>query len=187
MTHSKNLRRILLLSTFLVLSSAVAVGVYTRTSKSQKKAKGYGQTYQAASVTTAPQVVSNIDGLEISGINLINGGTAEAALNIDVTNKRNEAVMALDFIAGSTDYSGMAMDGLLDEDAPRVIIPPHSLKTFTWYLGAILEGETVVLAAAIFADGKEEGDKRFLNGIKKSRLKYQAARREEKIKNGGQK
>ena len=187
MNSSKNLRRLLLLITFVVLSLAIAAGVYTRTSESQKKTKGYGRTYDAARVSAAPQVVSNIDRLEISGVSLINEGTADAALNIEVTNKRNEAVMALDFIAGSSDYSGMAIDGLLEEDAPRVIIPPHSLKTFTWNFGAILEGETVVLAAAIFADGKEEGDKRFLNGIKISRRKYQEDRRQEKIKNGGQK
>ena len=187
MTHTKNLRRLLFLSTFLVISSAIAAGVYTRTSTSQKKTKGYGRTYQAASVTTAPPVVSNIDGLEISSVSLINGGTSEAALAIDVTNKRNEDVMALDFIAGkSGDYSGMAMDGLLEEDAPRVIIPRHTLMTFNWHLAAIFEGETVVLAAAIFADGKEEGDKHFLNGIKQSRRKYQEDRRKEK-KNGGQK
>lgn len=187
MNSSKNLRRILLLITFLVLSSAIAAGVYTRSSQSQKKAKGYGRTYDAAKVSVVPEVVSNIDRLEISGVSLINEGTPEAALAIDVTNKRNEAVMALDFIAGSNDYSGMAMDGLLEEDAPRIIIPPHSLRTFTWSLGAIMEGETVFIGAAVFADGKEEGDKRFLHGLKKSRLKYQEDKREERIRNGGQK
>lgn len=187
MNHSRTLRRLLILSTVVVLSSVIMAGVYTRASKSQKKTQAYRPTYEAAEVTTAPPVVSNIDGLEISGVSLINQGTPEAAVVINVTNHRDDAVMALDFIAGRSDYTGFAMDGLLQEDTQRVIIPPHSLETFTWYTGEIMKGETVFLAAAIFANGKEEGDKRFLDGMKKSRLKFQQSRREEKIKNGGQK
>jgi hypothetical protein len=132
-------------------------------------------------------VISGIQGLEITSVSLINQGTPEAALNIDVTNKRNEAVMALDFIAGGSTYSGLRIDGLLQEGSSLVIIPPHSLKTFTWGLGGIMEGQTVTLAAAVFADGKEEGDKWVLDGIKKSRDKFQEKQRAEKGKNGGQK
>ena len=47
-------------------------------------------------------------------------------------------------------------------------------------------GETISLAAAVFADGKEEGDQHFLDGMKKTRLKSQQRRREEKPKNGAQ-
>jgi hypothetical protein len=185
--NSPTFRRLFLLITLLVFCSVLAVGIYTRTSKSQKQSKGYGRTYEAAKVTDVPNVISGIKGLEITSVSLINQGTPEAALNIDITNKRNEAVMALDFIAGRSNYSGLRIDGLLQEDNPLVIIPPHSLKTFTWSLGAIMEGQTVTLAAAVFADGKEEGDKRFLDGIKKARIKFQEKQRAEKAKNGGQK
>ena len=50
-----------------------------------------------------------------------------------------------------------------------------------------MEGQTVTLAAAVFADGKEEGDNWVLDGIKKSRDKFQEKQRAEKGKNGGQK
>jgi hypothetical protein len=156
-------------------------------SKSQKKVKDDPRTYQAANVTDAPQVVSSINGLEISGVSLINKGTPEASVVIEVINHRDEDVMTLDFIAGSKGtYGGLLMDGLVQEDNPRVIIPRHSLKTFTWSLGAILEGETIFIGAAIFSDGKEEGTKRFLDGIKKGRLHDQQKKREQKLKNGGQ-
>jgi len=183
--NSRILRRSLLLIGLLVLCSALAVGIYSRASESQKQSKS--RTYQAAKVTDAPKVISGIQGLEITSVSLINQGTPEAALNIDVTNKRNEAVMALDFIAGGSTYSGLRIDGLLQEGSSLVIIPPHSLKTFTWGLGGIMEGQTVTLAAAVFADGKEEGDKWVLDGIKKSRDKFQEKQRAEKGKNGGQK
>ena len=185
MNNSKILRRLLLLSTFLVLASAVAAGVYTRGSKSQKKTNP--RAYEAAKVTSAPQVVSSIDGLEISGVSLINEGTPEASVAIDVTNNRDQDLMALDFIAGKNTYSGLLMDGLLEEDDPRVIIPRHSLKTFNWGLGAIMEGETIFIAAAVFSDGKEEGDKGFLQRMKIGRLKSQQKMRELKGKNGGPK
>ena len=185
--NSPILRRLLLLTTLLVFCSILTVGIYSRASKSQKQSKSYGRTYEAAKVTDVPKVISGIRGLEITSVTLLNQGTREAALNIDVTNNRNEAVMALDFIAGKSNYSGLAIDGLLYEDNPVVIIPPHSLKTFTWFLGEIMEGETVALAAAVFSDGKEEGERLFLDGIKKSRAKFQEQQRAEKAKNGGQK
>jgi hypothetical protein len=119
-------------------------------------------------------------------VNLINEGTPEAAISIDVTNNRDEAVMALDFVAGKNVYSGLRIDGLLFEDSPVVILPPHSLKTFTWSLSEIIEGETIFLAAAVFADGKEEGDKRSLDGIKVHRRHFQQNQRDAKAKNGGQ-
>lgn len=188
MKNSPTLRRVLLISTSLVLLIVIVAGVYTQASKSQKKQTkqtNYGHTYDPASVTVAPDVKSDIKGLEISGVTLINQGTPAAAIAIDVTNQRDEAVMALDFISCKGDRSGMAMDGLLEEGSPLVIIPPHSLRTFNWGVGGILEGTPVVLAAAVFSDGKEEGDKTSLNGINIGRRQYQQRRREEKARNGG--
>jgi hypothetical protein len=183
--NPKTLKRLLLVTTILILSSAVAAGIYTQTPKSQKKPDPE-RTYEAAKVTAAPRVISIVKDLEISGVTLINPGTPEAAVTINVTNKRDEDVMALDFIAGQSTYSGLSIDGLLEEDVQSVIIPRQSLKAFTWNLASIMEGETISLAAAVFSDGKEEGDKHFLNSIKKSRLHYQQKRREEKARNGGQ-
>jgi len=188
MKNSPTLRRVLLISTLLVLLVVIAASVYTQASKFQKKEtkqSNYGHTYEPTSVTVAPEVKSDIKGLEISGVTLINQGTPAASIAIDVTNQREEAVMALDFISCKGDRSGMAMDGLLEEESPLVIIPPHSLRTFNWGVGAILEGTPVVLAAAVFSDGKEEGDKTSLNGINIGRRLYQQRRREEKARNGG--
>ena len=185
--NSPTLRKFFVLTILLVLSSAIAVGVYSRASKSQKQSKNYGRTYEAAKVTDLPKVISGVKGLEITSVSLINQGTPEAALVIEVVNKHSEDVMALDFIAGKDTYSGLRLDGLLQQDNPLVIVPRHSLKTFTWSLGAIMEEETVSLAAAVFSDGKEEGDKRFLEGIKKVRLQYQQKQREEKIMHEGHK
>lgn len=186
MNNSRTRKKLLILGTLLVLSSVVTMAIYTQASKLQKKQKDHPRTYDAATVTEAPEVVSMIKGLEITGVTLINQGTPLAALNIDVTNKRDEDVMAIDFIAGKSTTSGHCMDGLLEEGKPSVIIPRQSLRTFTWYLSAIMEGDSIRLAVAVFSDGKEEGDKHFLEAMKKYRLQHQQQRREEKGKNGGQ-
>ena len=185
MNNSQTFRRVLLISALLLLTSAIAAGVYTKASRLQKKESNHQRTYQAAKVKAAPPVSSRVKGLEISVVNLINEGTPEAAISIDVTNNRDEAVMALDFVAGKNVYSGLRIDGLLFEDSPVVVLPPHSLKTFTWSLSEIIEGETIFLAAAVFADGKEEGDKRSLDGIKVHRRHFQQNQRDAKAKSGG--
>lgn len=183
MSNSRILRIVLLIGTLLVLSAVIAAGVYT--GASQKQRETWGRTYDAVKVTEAPEVVSKIKDLEIAGVTLIDQGMPHAALNIDVINHRDEDVMAIDLIAGNKlNVGGISMDGLMEEGKQSVIVGRHSLRTFTWHLGEIMEGETVFLAAAIFSDGKEEGDKHFLEGIKKSRLHYQERRRQEK--NGGQ-
>src|SRR5205085_413701 len=106
MQNSKTLRRLFLLTTILVLSSVLAAGIYTHASRSQKKEKDWGHTYQPAKVTEAPEVKSKVDGLEIAGVTLINQGTPAASLAIDVINNRDEAVMALDFVSSKNGSSG---------------------------------------------------------------------------------
>ena len=187
MNNSRLLRKLFLISTLLVLSSAIAAGVYTRASKSEKKQKDHPHTYDASEVIDPPKVISAVKGLDISAVSLIDQGTPYAAINIDVINQRDEDVMAVDFVAGvgKSSSGGIAMDGLLFEDDPLVIIPRHSLKTFTWHLGEILEGETVVLAVGIFSDGKEEGDKGSVDRLKKSRMLNRERYRKEKVQGGG--
>lgn len=173
-------KRVLALTVLLSMSSVIGAVVYSRTFQQEPK------VYRPALVTEAPPVVSNIKGLQITEVRLINQGTPQAAIEIDVTNERDSAVMSLDFMwRHKQESGGIAIDGLLEEDNPRVVIPPHTLKTFTWFLGEILERKTVFLASAIFADGKEEGDQRSLEGIRKDRIQYQLKKRAQK-KNGGE-
>jgi hypothetical protein len=172
-------KRVLALCVLLSMASVVGAVVYNRSFQQEPKVN------QPAVVKEAPPVASNIERLQITGVRLVNQGTAQAAIEIDVTNNRDSAVMALDFIwRHDRDTGGVAIDGLLEEDNPRVVIPPHSLKTFTLSLGEIPQGKTVFLGSAIFADGKEEGDQRSLKGIKSDRIQHQLKRKAQK-ENGG--
>jgi hypothetical protein len=96
MNHSKIARMSLFAIAFFIVAAAMLVA-FTRNSKSQKKANGV-RTYQASTVTATPQVVSKVRGLEVLGVRLKDQGTPQATLIIEVTNHRDEAVMALDFV-----------------------------------------------------------------------------------------
>lgn len=171
-------KRVLALSLLLSIGSVIGAIAYSRVQQRR--------SYQPALVTEPPRVVSSIEGLQITEVRLVNQGTAQAAIEIDVTNNRDSAVMSIDFIwRHKEDSGGIALDGLMEEGNPRIVIPPHTLKTFTWFLGEIRQGETLHLGSAIFADGKEEGDARSLEGIKKGRTHYQLNKKAQN-KNGGQ-
>lgn len=172
-------KRVLALSVLLSMASVVGGVVYSRSFQQEPRVN------RPALVKEAPHVLSSIEGLQITEVRLVNQGTAQAAIEIDVTNNRDSSLMGLDFIwRHSHDTGGVAIDGLLEEGNPRVVIPPHTLKTFTLSLGEIPQNETVFLGSAIFADGKEEGDQRSLEGIKKDRIEYQLKKKAQK-KNGG--
>ena len=173
-------KRVLALTVLLSLASVVGGVVYSRNFRQEPKVSW------PALVKEAPPVVSNIEGLQITEVRLVNQGTPQAAIQIDVTNNCDSAVMGLDFIWKNNEVSGgNAMDGLLEEGNPRVVIPPHALKTFTVFLGEVLQNEPVFLGSAIFADGKEEGDQRSLEGMRQGRIQYRLKKKAQQ-KNGGQ-
>lgn len=174
-------KRVLALSFLLSIASVVGAVAYSGTF--QKQSRTY---YEPAKVTDAPRVVSQAPGLHINEVRLVNQGTDAAAIEIDVINNRDAALMSIDFITKNPktrDSAGIAMDGLADANAPQSLMAPHSLRTFTMYLGSII-GEPVFLAAAVYEDGKEEGEKRSLDGFR-SRRAHQNNKAGEK-QNGGQ-
>lgn len=176
-------KTVLTLVTLLSLASVIGALAYN---KSVRQGQKLTTIYQADAVTEAPPVISKIKGLEITSVGLVDQGTPQASIEIDVTNNRDSDVMSIDFVSGDNDYSGLGFDGLLEEGASQIVIPAHSLKTFSWALSTMIRGKAVFLASAVFADGKEEGDKRSLDGFKVRRRNFQQKQREAKAKTGGQ-
>lgn len=175
-------KRVLALS--VVLSTASVIGAVAYTGTFQKKPKTY---YEPAKVTDAPRVVSQAPGLHINEVRLVNQGTDTAAIEIDVINNRDSALMSIDFTTKNPktrDSAGIAMDALAEANEPQSIMPPHSLRTFTMYLSSMI-GEPVFLAAAVYEDGKEEGDKRSLDGFR-SRRTHDQRKENAEAENGGQ-
>jgi hypothetical protein len=175
-------KRVLALSFLLSTASVVAAVAYSGTF--QKKSKTY---YEPARVTEAPRVVSLTPGLQINEVRLVNQGTDAAAIEIDVINNRDSALMCIDFITKNPktrDSAGIAMDALADTNDPHNLMPSHSLRTFTMYIRSMI-GEPVFLAAAIYGDGKEEGEKRSLDGFR-SRRTHDHSQKTIDGKDGGQ-
>jgi len=149
-------RRIIIFSiAMLAISAALAIGVYSKMQKKRSLA------YDAATVKASnlPEVISGVKDLQIAGVKLVDEGLPTAHLDIDVVNNSDEPCYAIDFIArGKTDVSSIGMNGYYDDpDNPRVVIAPHQIRTFTVFLGAMLEGPPIVINAARFAT-KDEGE-----------------------------
>src|SRR5690348_6751458 len=99
--------RVLALAVSLSMASVVGGVVYSRSFQQDTKVS------RPAQVTEAPHVVSSIQGLQITDVRLVNHGTPQAAIEIDVTNNRESSVMGLDFIwRHNQDSGGIAIDGL---------------------------------------------------------------------------
>lgn len=163
MTHKARRRRIIFFSVAILLTaSVVSLGVFSKIRQDPKQKKG-ATALKAESVTTLPAVFSKVKDLEVAGATLLNRGTPQAAVAIDIINNSDQPVISLEIIAGDdNDWSGLGIDGLEDPDKPQVAIPPHSLKTFKWFLGEVLEGYPIVISGAGFANGTEDGDARSL-------------------------
>lgn len=187
-------RAFLALGVLLSVTSVLAAVEYSGTvagrsqETTQQKKKQQTKIYIPETVTEAPLVRSKVKDLEIVEVKLVDQGTPNASILISFINNSDSAVMSFDFVSGDEKARvGKGVDALLfEESSGFVAVPPHSLTTFSLSLGAIMQGETVFLAAAIFADGREEGDKRSLDGIKIHRKNFQKRLREGTIKSGGQ-
>jgi hypothetical protein len=158
----------------LLALSVVSLGVLSKI-KQEPKHQSRVVALKPERVTTLPAVFSKVKELKVAGVTLLNQGTPQAAVAIDVINNSDDAVISLEFTTGdANDWSGLGIDGFEDPDNPQVAIPTHSLKTFTWFLGEVLEGYPIVISGASFANGTDDGDSRSLDIMRKDRERNRA-------------
>ncbi len=153
----------------LLAASAVSLGVFSKI-RQEPKPERRATTLKAERVTTLPAVLSKVKGLQVTGATLLNQGTPQAAIALDIVNNSDQPVISLEITAGdANDWSALGVDGFEDPDKREVAIPPHSLKTFTWSLGEVLEGYPIAVTGASFGDGTDVGDARSLAIMRKDR------------------
>jgi hypothetical protein len=182
MTKARRSRLIFFSAAILLTVSVVSLGVFSKIRQEPKQQRG-ATALKAERVTTLPAIFSKVKVLQVAGAALLNQGTPDAAVAIDIINNSDQPVISLEITAGDdNDWSSLGIDGLEDPDKPQVAIPPHSLKTFKWYLGEVLEGYPIVITGASFANGTEDGDARSLDIMHKDRERNRAR----KAKKGGQ-
>lgn len=181
MQHKDLSRRVILVCAgLLIVASVVTAGAFNarRQRPSQKPQK---------KVLTLPPVISHVPKLRIANVNVENPGTPEARAVIEILNTSHLAVMSVEISTKNKgDSGGVNSDGLNDPDNPRVVIPPFGTTTLRMNFSEMIPDAPLVISAAEFADGTEEGDKWSLRAMQAVRKHRQELRRaDEKKQKGG--
>jgi hypothetical protein len=114
-----------------------------------------------------PKVESKVENLQIINLRVVGTGTDTAGVAFEVLNNSEHGVMSIEISCGQ---HSIAQDGLQDEEKPTVIIKPYG--TFPAEMSGELEpNKPLVITAAIFEDGKEEGVKDSLELMHKVRTR----------------
>jgi hypothetical protein len=158
----------------LIAASVITAGVFSarRQRPNQKPQK---------QVLALPPVISNVPKLRIANINVKNLGTPDAVAVIEILNTSHLPVMAVEISTKNQagDSGGVNEDGLLDPEKPYVVIPPYGTKTLEISFSEMVPDAPLVLSAAVFAYGSEEGDTWSRDAMRAVRERHQELRRAE--------
>lgn len=113
-------------------------------------------------VTSMPSVFSKVKNLEVVRAWIEDAGTPAVRAAVEIRNNSDKAVMAVDLACGE---GGITRNGLTDEEHPVVVIEPHGTATVEMTFGAMTFGAPLVVSAATYADGTEEGEEASLKAM----------------------
>lgn len=173
--------RLILLSGALVLIGGVAISF-----KAARPHPDHGQQQQdvkpVTSKDTLPVIISKVKKLKIIGATIKQEGGRNTAVTIEVKNNSALPVTYFALTNGTikTSEYGIARNGLDDPDNPQVVIEPHGTATIDMRLSNLDGRYPIILSAAVFADGAEEGDESVLDHMRAVRARDKAKRDAEK-------
>jgi hypothetical protein len=157
-------RLVSIVSVVLATASIISVGVFSaKRQRSQQQQRKHW-------LTVTPEVASEIDGLEIINQRIIRQDTELPGVAFEIRNNSKRTVMAIEIACGE---GSIAKDGLEDEQHPTVIIEPYGTLTAEMN-GELTPGKPIVITAAIFDGGKEEGEKSSLSLMHRVRARQRA-------------
>jgi hypothetical protein len=151
MNKYKSKRKWLFLAAVVVASIAI-VSTVVLSSKKQHPV-GDMRKHPKEWLSSVPAVDSQVKDLQIINARIVREGTNAPGVAFEIRNNSNLAVMAIEVTCGE---GGISKDGLEDEDHPTVIIQPHSTLTAEMN-DELTPGNPIVITAATFEDGREEG------------------------------
>lgn len=163
-----------------VAASVITAGVFSaRRQRPNQKAQ--------KQVIALPPVVSHIKKLQIANIDVKNSGTPNAIAVVEILNTSPLPVMSVEISTkNQAGNSGAVSDeGLLDPDNPRVVIPPYGTSKIEMSFSEMVPDAPLVVSAAVFADGSEEGDKWSLDAMRAVRKHRQELLKSEREKQKG--
>jgi hypothetical protein len=161
-----------LLAAILVAASVISAGVFSAKNQEPKK-----QWPKEPRVTSMPVVFSKVKNLEVINAWIEDPGTPAVSAAVEIRNNSDKAVMAVDLVCGE---GGITKNGLTDEEHPVVVIKPHDTTTVKMTFGAMTFGAPLVVSAATYADGTEEGDEASLKSMHRVRAHDRAELKAEK-------
>jgi len=167
MTITSLTRRTLFVLTGVFLAASI-VGVGVVREQEQQPQKKQRKEW----LTSVPFVGSKVKKLEIINARIVGQDTDSPGVAFEIWNKSNRAVMAVEISSGS---GSIAKDGLEDEENPTVIIEPHGTLAAEMF-GELNPGKPIVITAAVFDDGKEEGQESSLKLMKRVRARQRAVK-----------
>ncbi|HKP72670.1 MAG TPA: hypothetical protein VJT82_07015 [Pyrinomonadaceae bacterium] len=128
-----------------------------------------------------PKVISKIKTLEVVGVTVKGEGEANAAVEIEIRNNSDKAVVALSVESGDEkDSSGVSTTGFKDGDeAPAVIIEPHGTIKMEMLVSNLLPGKPLKVSGVMYADDSTEGENLATEGLRdyKRRAKDRGAKK----------
>ncbi len=168
-------KMILVCAGLLIATSVISAGVFSalRQRPNQKPQK---------QVLELPPVVSHVPKLKIANVSVKNAGTPDAIAVIEILNTSPLDVMSVEISTKNKDGDSGAVgdEGLLDPDKPRVVIPPYGTTKLEMSFSEMVPDAPLVISAAVFADGTEEGDQWSRDAMRSVRSHRQALQRAEK-------
>jgi hypothetical protein len=117
--------------------------------------------------------ISEVKKLKVESHWVENEGTPEAHLVVVIRNKSDLAVTKVSVTVADLTVS---RDGGYEHDEPAAIIEPHGTEEFSIPVINFIDDSPLVVSAAIYADGTEEGREELLKEAHKTRRERKAER-----------
>lgn len=173
-------KRIFLPVIMLLVASTIAIGVFSAR-------RQHGNIKPQKQVVALPPLISHVPKLRIANVNVRNLGTPDATAVIELLNTSHLAVMCVEISTKNAagDSGAVNEDGLIDPNNPSVVIPPYGTKTLEMSFSEMVPDAPVVVSAAVFSDGTEEGDGWSRDALRTLRARHQQIRQNSDGKNKG--
>lgn len=124
-----------------------------------------------------PKVVSLVDSVEVSKVEVKNRGGGREWIHIEVKNISELPIVAVTLTFGSR---SLIKDGATHSDEPKIILPPGGKTEFFTALSNVEEGEDIEVSGVIFADETEAGKDKSVKRMREIREAEKAKRNPKK-------
>lgn len=156
-------RSVLLVLSVVVVGSTIGVGVLSQRKESRESRESPPQKKKAHII---PPIYSAVKTLEIVSTEILDENTPFARVSVEIRNNSNKAVMAVDLVSGD---AAVTKNGLTNEEKPIVVIEPYGTTTIEMGFGEMTPSAALVVSAAKYADGSEEGEQVSLEAMRAGR------------------